>query len=62
MSKIYFSKMEVLAYLEDKILMNMATEDELELYESFVWDGKLKRNNYTYKRLIAEMKKVYEGR
>lgn len=59
MGKIYFSKMEVLAYLEDKILMNMATEDELELYEAFVWDGKLKRNNYTYKRLVMEMKRIY---
>lgn len=61
MNKIYFSKMEVLAYLEDKILMNMATEDELEMYEEYVWNGKLNKNNYTYKCLTMEMKRIYLG-
>jgi competence protein ComGF len=59
MEKLHFTKSEVLAYLEDKILSNMATEDELEMYQDYKWDRKLNKNNYTYKKLIREMREWY---
>jgi hypothetical protein len=49
----------VIAYLEEKILSNMATEDELEMYQDYKWNNKLNKNNYTYKKLIAEMREWY---
>jgi competence protein ComGF len=59
MEKLHFRKSEVIAYLEEKILSNMATEDELEMYQDYKWDRKLNKNNYTYKKLIAEMREWY---
>lgn len=59
MERNIYRKSEVLAYLEEKILMNMATEDEQTLYEGFVWNGKLVKN-YTLKKLIAEMRRLYD--
>jgi uncharacterized protein YigA (DUF484 family) len=58
MNKIKFRSSEVVAYLEDKILMNMATEDENTLYENLHWNGKLAKND-TYKALVREMKKLW---
>jgi hypothetical protein len=59
MEKLHFRKSEVIAYLEEKILSNMATEDELEMYQDYKWNKKLNKNNYTYKKLIREMREWY---
>jgi hypothetical protein len=61
MEKVKFRTSEVIAYLEEKLLSNMATEDETILYEEYQWNNKLDKNNYTYKQLLAEMRKEYEG-
>jgi hypothetical protein len=37
----------------------MATEDELEMYQDYKWNKKLNKNNYTYKKLIREMREWY---
>jgi hypothetical protein len=60
MEKIRFSKSEVIAYLEEKILMNEATEDESALYEHYIWNRKLTKG-YTYKKLIREMRDIQEN-
>jgi hypothetical protein len=60
MTKLRFNKSEVISYLEDKILMNEANQDETELYENYIWNSKLTKG-YTYKKLIAEMKNIFEG-
>lgn len=61
MEKMRFLKSEVISYLEEKILMNEATVEEIEMYEDIRWSNKLKKN-YTYKKLIKEMKRIYDGR
>lgn len=60
MEKVKFRTSEVLGYLEEKISDNVATVDELELYEDYQWNGKLSKNNYTYKSLLSEMRKLHE--
>lgn len=60
MEKVKFRTSEVLSYLEEKINDNVATVDELELYEDYQWNGKLSKNNYTYKSLLSEMRKLHE--
>lgn len=61
MEKLHFSKMEVLSFVEELILDQMATEDEQAWYENFVWNGEFKKN-YTYKVIIRKMKRVYDGK
>jgi hypothetical protein len=60
MEKVKFRTSEVIAYLEDKILSNMATEDETVLYEDYQWSKKLDKTNYTYKMIVVEMRKLHE--
>jgi hypothetical protein len=54
--KVFFSGDEVLAYLEDMIQMGMATAEEIELYEDYLYDGKMKKLNNTYKQVIFKMR------
>jgi hypothetical protein len=60
MEKLKFRTSEVIAYLEEKLLSNMATEDETVLYEDFQWSNKLDKTNYTYKMLVRELRKLHE--
>jgi hypothetical protein len=61
MTKNTFRKDEVISFLEMKVLENTATTDETLLYEEYVWNGKLRKNNYTYKKLISQMTNIYNG-
>jgi hypothetical protein len=56
MEKLHFTKSEVTSFLEEMIEIGMATEDEQLLYENYIWDGELVRNN-TYKKVLKKMKK-----
>jgi hypothetical protein len=60
MEKLRFRKSEVIAYVEDLIHSNMATEDELNWYENFIWNNKFNKN-YTYKLVISKMRQEYNG-
>jgi hypothetical protein len=60
MEKLKFHKEEVISFLEDKISMNTATQDELEMYENFQWSGKLNKTNYTYKIVLKQMRELFE--
>lgn len=61
MEKLHYSKSEVIAFVEELILDQMATEDEQVWYENYVWNGEFKKN-YTYKCIIRKMKRVYDGK
>lgn len=61
MEKLHFSKSEVLSFVEELILDQMATEDEQVWYENYVWNNEFKKN-YTYKVIIRKMKRVYDGK
>jgi hypothetical protein len=56
MEKLHFTKSEVTSFLEEMIEIGMATEDEQLLYENYIWDGELVKNN-TYKKVLKKMKK-----
>jgi hypothetical protein len=56
MEKLHFTKNEVVSFLEEMIEIGMATEDEQLLYENYIWDGELVRNNI-YKKVLKKMKK-----
>lgn len=58
MNGVKFRTKEVIAFLEEKILMNMATEDEMEIYETYVWNRKLNKKTYTYKKILKEMNEL----
>jgi hypothetical protein len=60
MNKIRFSKMEVLAFVEELILDQMANQDVLEWYENYVWNNEFKKN-YIYKVIIRKMVREYRG-
>ena len=56
MEKVKLS--EVISFLEMKMLENTATYEEEQLYVDYKWNGKLNRN-YTYKKLLKEMRESY---
>jgi hypothetical protein len=60
MEKVKFHKEEVISFLETKIELNEANQDELELYEDYQWSGELNKTNYTYKLLLKQMRDLYE--
>jgi hypothetical protein len=60
MEKLKFSECEVLSYLEEKILDNIATEDEIKLYQDYLLFGELKKFNCTYKQLVLQMRELFE--
>lgn len=60
MTKQRFSKSDLIAFLEDKIEMNTATQEEMDFYITYKWDNVLEIN-YTYKSLIKQMKEEYMG-
>jgi hypothetical protein len=58
MEKITFRKEEVIAFLEDMIISEMATYEEEVLYQNYKWNGKLEKN-YTYKMVLHRMRELY---
>ena len=49
----------MIAYLEEKIQMGVATEEEEVIYQDYKWDNKIDRNTYAWKCLIREMRELY---
>jgi len=58
-TKLTWRKSEVIAYLEEKIQMGVATEEEEVIYQDYKWDNKIDRNTYAWKCLIREMRELY---
>jgi hypothetical protein len=61
MTKLRFSKSEVISFLEDLIKSGAANEEQEELYINYTWNGVLVKN-YTYKKVLRLMKKEYNGK
>ncbi|MBE2919381.1 hypothetical protein HPK02_10960 [Anoxybacillus flavithermus] len=53
---------EVIGFLELKILEDRASDEELEFYENYLWFGKLDKMSGTYKKLLNELKREWEGK
>jgi hypothetical protein len=58
MKKNLLPKSEVLAFVEDLISMQMASEEVLTWYEEYQWTNKFKKND-TYKQLIKYYKELH---
>jgi hypothetical protein len=54
LEKVSFREEEVLAYLEELIIDDLATQEEENLYQDYHWFGVLKKNR-TYKRVVLKM-------
>jgi hypothetical protein len=61
MTKLRFSKSEVISFLEDLIKDGAANEEQEELYINYTWNSVLVKNN-TYKQVLRMMKREYEGK
>lgn len=53
---------EVIGFLELKILEDRASDEELKFYENYLWFGKLDKMSGTYKKLLNELKREWEGK
>lgn len=53
---------EVIGFLELKILEDRASDEELEFYENYIWFGKTDKKSGTYKKLLNELKREWEGK
>jgi len=58
----YNKSEEVIGFLELKILEDRASDEELEFYENYLWFGKLDKMSSTYKKLLNELKREWEGK
>mgnify|MGYP001256721200 CR=1 FL=1 len=52
---------EILFYLEDKIIHNTATQDELIKYENYKYFGHIDVDSEVCQKLIEEMQNIYEN-
>lgn len=62
MEKLTFRKDEVIAFVEDLIQSNAATDEQEEMYEEYQWTNKLNKNNYTYKLTISQMRNLWNDK
>jgi hypothetical protein len=60
MDKLKFTQEEVIGFIEDKIQLNEATENEQIIYQDYLLFGELKKFNHTYKSLIKQMRELFE--
>jgi hypothetical protein len=58
MKKNLLPKSEVLAFVEDLISMQMASEEVLTWYEEYQWTNKIGKND-TYRKIIKKYKKLH---
>lgn len=56
-----FSKYEVIAYIEELMKDQVATQEECVLYEDYLLHGKIKHINNTYKLVIRKMEREFNG-
>lgn len=58
MKKNLLPKDEVLAFVEDLISAQMASEEVLTWYENYQWNNKFIKND-TYKKIVKKYKKLH---
>ncbi|AKO91927.1 hypothetical protein BEH_07325 [Priestia filamentosa] len=62
-AKLDFTDGEIVAYIEDKMAYEEATEEETEWYEKYAYNGEVEEagKNNTYKKIKRAMKKEYHN-
>jgi hypothetical protein len=60
LKEVSFREEDILAYLEELIIDDLATQEEENLYQGFHWNGILKKNR-TYKKVLLKMEEEYMG-
>lgn len=55
-----WAESEVIAFVEVKIMDNIADTDEVELYEEFIWNDIIDKKSCTYKWLVHELNTYYK--
>lgn len=58
----YDKSEEVIGFLESKILEDRASDEEMRFYEDYLWFGKLNKKCSTYRKLLNEIKREWEGK
>jgi hypothetical protein len=61
LKKVSFREEDILGYLEELIIDDLATQEEENLYQDYHWGGILKKNR-TYNKVVRNMEKEYMGR
>lgn len=61
LEKVSFRTSDVIAYLEEKIAMGLSSQAEDDLYSTYKWSDKIDKKDYTFKRLLREMRNTYLG-
>ena len=61
LERLTWQQEEVLAYLEDAITSNTATQYEVRFYENYKWNNEFNINSRTYKMILRNMKQQYVG-
>lgn len=61
LEKVSFRTSDVIAYLEEKIAMGLSTQSEDDLYSEYKWNNKIDKKDFTFKRLLREMRNTYLG-
>lgn len=64
MEKLHWTVEEVVAFLEDLINSEEASDMEIEMYQDYIWNQKFNKIKYfnTYKLVLRKMRRVYDGR
>lgn len=57
--KFSIRKSEVISYVEELLLSGEYDEHHEEIYTVYKWTGKLNKNTYAFKRIIREMKSLW---
>ncbi|KON87357.1 hypothetical protein AF332_11325 [Sporosarcina globispora] len=63
MEKLHWTVEEVVAFLEDMISSEEASDMEIEMYQDYIWNQKFNKIKYfnTYKLALRKMRRVYDG-
>jgi hypothetical protein len=60
MEKLHFCEEEVISFLENKIMEETANQKEQNLYQNYLWFGKLHKFNRTYRSLVEQMRELFK--
>ncbi|MCP1159422.1 hypothetical protein [Bacillus infantis] len=61
LEKVSFCTSDVITYLEEKIATGLSTQAEDDLYSDYKWSDKVNKKDYTFKKLLREMRDTYVG-
>jgi len=59
--KLMWRVSEVIAFIEERIIDDIASEEEEIMYQDYKWSGKINKNTYEWKCVLRNMNKEYNG-